>query len=108
MLPYFTSPKQVLFVDPDEPEMLLSGIAYQDQIICGCCGGIFEIADIYRYAPEGVQPIKVFSSWVDLNEAIAGDITDDDELYENIDDYMLVDPNQLTMFEIEGEENLPF
>ena len=63
---YFTSPTQVMFADPDNPGSYQLGIAYKDEIICGCCGGIFEIDEI---EPDKIYP---YNSWEDICFAISG------------------------------------
>lgn len=40
---FFETPTQVKFWDPDGGHYT-AGIAYKDEIICGCRGGVFEIA----------------------------------------------------------------
>ena len=116
MLPYFKTPHQVLFYDVDA-DHYQGGIAYDDEVICGCCGGIFPIAELYEYAPKGVEPIKVFKYWVDLTDDIVGDCTTDDAIadwdygFTDISEFMDVDPNQLAMYDYTqplDEENLPF
>lgn len=62
---FFETPTQVKFWDPDGGHYT-AGIAYKDEIICGCCGGVFEIED-------GVVPIIPYELWVDLVSEIAGD-----------------------------------
>lgn len=49
------------------------GIAYDDYIICGCCGGLLEISEIEELAKEmGVEdPIQELE-WVNLAPAIKG------------------------------------
>ena len=42
---YYDVPTQVRFF-MNEDEGYCGGIAYHDEIICGCCGGVFEINDI--------------------------------------------------------------
>ena len=67
----FDVPTQVLFVDSDG--VWCAGIAYEDYIICGCCGGIFYIEDIFDEAPEYVQcAIHKYENWVDLSDEIRG------------------------------------
>jgi hypothetical protein len=44
--PYFETPKQVMFHDIDNPHSWLVGIGYKDEIICACCGGVYEIAEV--------------------------------------------------------------
>ena len=65
MKQYFETPTQVLFKQDAETMRengaeWFAGIAYHDEIICGCCGGIEEV--------EQIQPL----SWIDITEAIAG------------------------------------
>lgn len=42
-----------------------SGIAYCDEVICGCCGGIVSFGEIYY--------IRVYNNWINLDEEIIGD-----------------------------------
>ena len=70
MKKYFETPTQVLFKQDEETmretgREWFAGIAYHDEIICGCCGGIFETDEI-----ELIQPLP----WVDISEEIAGDL----------------------------------
>jgi hypothetical protein len=69
---YYEAPKQVAFYSFDD-EKYIGGIAYQNEIICGCCGGIFEIKELYDEAPEGIEPIIEYAAWVDIEETILGD-----------------------------------
>ena len=68
---FYNCPKQVMFLDPDTPgddANWLTGIAYKDEIICSCCGGVFAIKDVLEMA-EGTNvtdPIHGFDSWADL------------------------------------------
>ena len=68
---YFDFPTQVRFYDVDGDKWI-GGIAYKDKIICGCCGGLFSIEEIYGLAPETLEeePIRVYKDWVDLSSAI--------------------------------------
>ena len=69
---YFDVPTQVYFWDFDGNHWL-AGIAWNQNIICGCCGGVFEIDEVYEYAPaELVHPIIPFNTWVDLSAEITG------------------------------------
>ena len=67
---YFEAPTQVKFWD----ERYIGGIAYRDEIICGCCGGIFRISDVYEVAPDILEedPIVVYDTWVGLSSEICG------------------------------------
>ena len=73
---FFERPTQVMFPDFDNFDELnwLCGIAYKDVIICSCCGGVFEIADVMDCAKECgfKQAIYPFGSWVNLYEEISG------------------------------------
>lgn len=73
---YFDVPTQVFWKNPDfgdtdsiydsETEYFV-GIAYKDEIICACCGGIIHVDEV----PE----ILEFSHWVNIAEEISGGIT---------------------------------
>ncbi len=70
---FFEIPTQVCFWGIDGTRWS-SGIAYHDEIICGCCGRIIKIADIVKFAPEKVgDPIRKFDFWVDLTVEITGE-----------------------------------
>lgn len=68
---YFEVPTQVKFWDG----RYTGGIAYRDEIICGCCGGIFRISDVYEVAPDTLKedPIVIPDRWVDFSHEICGD-----------------------------------
>jgi hypothetical protein len=69
----FEEPTQVKFYNaPDEN--WLGGIAFGAAIICGCCGGVVEIDDIYEEAKEnGIDnPIEELR-WIEISEAIIGE-----------------------------------
>lgn len=81
----FDEPTQVMFYDGSEYH---AGIAYHDEVICGCCGGTFEVADINEMALEDkVVPI-VALPWVDFSEDVG---LTPDELQEEIDREGLAD-----------------
>lgn len=55
--------KQVSFKDYDG--VVRGGILLDnDDVICGCCGGIMESDDI--------EIVKVFDDWVDISNEILG------------------------------------
>jgi hypothetical protein len=69
----FDIPTQVMFADPDNYDEWLFGIAYKDEIICGCCGGVFEISDVIKMAPEHIiEPIRQYKEWTNISDAIYG------------------------------------
>jgi hypothetical protein len=69
---YFEKPTQVAFWD-DGLEKYVGGIAYQDEIICGCCGGVLSIEELYEDAPPDRIPVYSYPIWSDLSVDIAGD-----------------------------------
>jgi hypothetical protein len=88
---YFDRPAQVVFADPDNPGEWLVGIAYQDEVICACCGGVFRIDEVIEMTHEnGVNcAIYVYPEWVDITNEIVGDElpealdrNEDGEIYE--------------------------
>ena len=55
-----------------EPQFF-TGIAYHDQVICACCGAIFDIDEIYAIADEdhfAGEVIKPLGDWVDFSDYI--------------------------------------
>lgn len=71
---YFEVPTQVKFWDYTNGRYH-GGIAHRDEIICGCCGGAFNISKIYKVAPDTLleYPIIVYDNWVCISSAICGD-----------------------------------
>ena len=66
----FDRPTQVAFWEDNH---YIGGIAYGSEIICGCCGGVVEITEVYEFAPEGVTPIVVYGDWVAFDDSIIGE-----------------------------------
>ena len=64
---FYDVPTQVKFKESievvDDP-CWLGGIAYEDYIICGCCGGIIQLED--------VDEIKELN-WIPISEEIMGE-----------------------------------
>ena len=73
---YFDKPTQVAFCDSEGNRR--SGIAYCDEIICGCCGGIFSIEEIYEFSivDDPIVPL----SWIPIDEDICPSDFDTDEI----------------------------
>ena len=65
MTKFFEKPTQVKFLDRDNNKWV-GGIAYHDEIICGCCGGIFEIDE---FADHEI----VTYDWINISEEIIGE-----------------------------------
>jgi hypothetical protein len=75
---YYGTPCQVRFVDCGDPKNITKcgGIAYQDFIICGCCGAILKIDDIIKDAEKaGVHwdDAIVELEWINISESITGE-----------------------------------
>ena len=58
----FETPTQVKFFNP-EKQKILYGIGIDDEIICGCCGSVFEVSEV-----ENIEILP----WIDLSDAICG------------------------------------
>ena len=71
---YFEVPTQVKLWDVDD-DHYIGGIAYRNEIICGCCGGVFDINEIYEFAPAMLEegPIIPYDNWVDISNDICGE-----------------------------------
>ena len=71
---YFDLPTQVIFAEPGYDKWI-EGIAYKNEVICACCGGIFTIADIYESAKENgfKNAIYPYEDWIDISNEILGD-----------------------------------
>jgi hypothetical protein len=61
---YYTTPTQVKFTQLPELDLWIGGIAFQNSVICGCCGGVFPLSSI-----EGIEEMP----WIDINEEIKGE-----------------------------------
>lgn len=71
---YFPTPRQVMFIDPTDSSdnKYAYGIAFGDKIICGCCGGVFEVEEIIeagKTRPIG-PAIRVWHEWENISDAI--------------------------------------
>ena len=67
MKKFYDVPTQVCFYD-DENELKF-GIAYHDEIICGCCGSIYEISEVRQVCEL---------DWINISDAISGDYEEPD------------------------------
>ena len=70
--------RQVMFWDSSN-EKYIAGILHGKEIICGCCGAIFDINEVIVDAEAdnkvAVRPLK----WVDISEEIAGDWSEEED-----------------------------
>ena len=80
---FYEFPTQVMFVEPkyvkgdneDFGPEWYAGIAYRDEVICACYGGVFTIEEVLESAEEyglahGIYP---YGAWVDITDAIIDD-----------------------------------
>ena len=58
----FETPTKVKFFDPEEQQTFY-GIGIDDEIICACCGGVFEVSEV-----ENIEILP----WIDITGAICG------------------------------------
>ena len=72
---YYDKPTQVKFYDPAINEYC-AGIAFCGEIICLCCGAVFDLNEHERIVkedfPEIKVPIIVDLPWISLNEECLG------------------------------------
>ena len=76
---YFDRPKQVMFFEAENQEWCV-GIAYKDEIICACCGGIFNIDEVYELADDlGIEEaVHPYENWCNIKDEVAGGERDED------------------------------
>ena len=69
---YYEKPTMVSFFDLDEGENFgkIYGIAYNDVIICSCCGGVFPITEVIEMAEENDIEFEEYD-WVPFTDYIA-------------------------------------
>ena len=75
MKDFYYVPTQVVFYDGgDDSPIFCAGIAYKDEIICACCGGVMKISEVIANAEEdGIKTaIYDYVDWYDMREAIVG------------------------------------
>lgn len=66
-------PTQVKFYEAAE-EDYIGGIAYRNEIICGCCGSVLEISDVIVEAEEeGIEEPIIKFPWIDIQSEIIGE-----------------------------------
>lgn len=67
-------PRQVTFWDG---ESYCAGIMVGKLLVCGCCGGTFDLDEVVEMAREDDQvPVLVFNTWVDISGEIVGGDTE--------------------------------
>ena len=72
---YFEYPTQVKFLDDAGDKLQYrGGIAYGDTIICGCCGGRVEIAELLEcFSEQEANLIIIPLEWIDISKNIMGE-----------------------------------
>lgn len=68
----YERPTQVRWFD-DVEGVWIGGIAYRDEIICGCCGSILELDEF----EEG--EVVELGNWINIEEEIRGEDYDYEE-----------------------------
>lgn len=64
-------PVQLKFWD-EKPQKWFGGIGLGNEVICGCCGRVFTIEEIYKNSSIP-DPIDVYPNWIDVSEEIKGE-----------------------------------
>lgn len=66
-------PTMVVFCHQEEDGeeiRMIGGIAYNDHIICGECGGLIMVDEVLeQFGEDGIRELD----WIDISEAIYGD-----------------------------------
>ena len=75
---YYGTPCQVRFVDCGDPNNITTsyGIAYKDEIICGCCGAVLSIDELIKDAEKaGVHwDVAIIElEWINISDNIKGE-----------------------------------
>lgn len=74
MKTFYDIPTQVVFHDE---EGWSAGIAFEDKVICACCGCVFSIEDLIDNLDEDITcPIYEYDFWVSITDDIADGFTD--------------------------------
>lgn len=68
---YFENPVQVKFYNETDGRFL-GGIGYKDSIICGECGCVVSLSEIYDNCKNIKDPVKILE-WIDISESIIGE-----------------------------------
>lgn len=70
---YYETPMQVRWFDSVNNRWI-GGIAYKGEVICGCCGGVFELDS---FKEDEVEELGGY--WVNIEEEIRGEDYDYEE-----------------------------
>ena len=58
----FERPTQVKFCEIGTEESIEYGIAYNDEVICACCGGIYKL--------DEVEILGEYENWINFKDEI--------------------------------------
>ena len=69
---FYDRPMQVVFADLCNEKAWIGGIAYRDEIICGKCGRVINLEELYDDAAElGIEnPVVKWEDWVSFSDLI--------------------------------------
>ena len=73
---YYSAPTMVSFINPDTDEDTVDtiiGIAYNESIICACCGGVWDIPTLikaFEEQNEDFDPEFEELNWIPFDEYI--------------------------------------
>ena len=69
---YYNDPTFVCFLDPEYPfeedlesAPIVVGIAYCGEVICGCCGGVYDLEELNEYSAPAVGFFEL--DWIPFN-----------------------------------------
>ena len=66
---YYSYPIQVVYYNRDVYGYI-GGIAYQDVVICGCCGEAIKIQSIIETTPTDCPSIIEFDDWINIESVV--------------------------------------
>lgn len=69
MKTFYDIPTQVMFKEKDS-NYWEAGIAYRDEFICACCGGITELGELAEAEDVGEIEVVEFPDWVNFTYEI--------------------------------------
>ena len=69
---FYDRPMHVVFADLCNEKAWIGGIAYRDEIICGECGAVIDLKELYEDAAElGIKnPVVEWEDWVSFSDLI--------------------------------------
>lgn len=87
MKTYYNEPVQIMFHDNSGWN---AGIAFEDKVICACCGNVISIGDLIEECDDDIAcPIYEYKGWVSIAGQITGDFTEVPRGLELTQDYVI-------------------